>query len=81
MFGTSPTMTMFVEDQPLKYVLAGCSAVLASPALAHPGDHAGLDLMALAGHFFEPDHIIFATLAAIIGVLAYRAGVRKGRQS
>lgn len=53
----------------------------ASPALAHPGEHGGMDFASLAAHFFEPDHIIFATIAAIVGVLAYRAGVRKGRRS
>lgn len=51
-------------------------AAAATPALAHPGDHAGFDFAALAAHVFEPDHIIFATLAGIIGVLAYKAGRR-----
>lgn len=51
-------------------------ALSATPAMAHPGNHAGLDLAALAAHLFEADHIIFATLAAIIGVLAYKAGRR-----
>lgn len=60
----------------LRYLLPLMFA--ATPAFAHPGDHLGMDLVALAAHFFEPDHIIFATLAGVIGVLAYRAGLRKG---
>lgn len=63
-----------------KRALTVLPALVAGPAFAHPGEHGGLDLMALAAHFFEPDHLIFATLAGIIGVLAYRAGVRKGRR-
>ena len=63
-----------------KPALTVLAALAAGPAIAHPGAHAGFDLMALAAHVFEADHLVFATLAGIIGVLAYRAGLGKGRQ-
>lgn len=53
--------------------------LLATPALAHFGDHTALSLMALAEHVFETDHIVFAAIAVLTGVLAYRAGKRAGR--
>lgn len=50
--------------------------LLASPALAHQGDHTHFDWAGLFAHFFETDHIVFAAIAALTGVLAYRAGRR-----
>lgn len=58
----------------MKTTLTVLLAFAATPALAHPGDHLGMTLAMLAEHLFEADHIVFATLAGIIGVLAYRAG-------
>lgn len=63
----------------IRWPMTAAALAAATPVLAHPGAHAAMDLRALAAHFFEPDHLIFAMLAAIIGVLAYRAGVKKGR--
>ena len=50
--------------------------LLASPALAHQGDHTHFDWAGLFAHVFETDHIVFAAIAAVTGVLAYRAGRR-----
>ncbi|MCA3594765.1 MAG: hypothetical protein ING72_07230 [Methylobacterium sp.] len=50
--------------------------LLPSVALAHPGEHAHLDWMSALAHFFEPDHIFFAIVTIIAGLLAYRAGRR-----
>lgn len=60
----------------LAVFLAGLSPLLASPAFAHVGDHSTLDRVAMIAHFFEADHIIFALIAVVTGVLAYRAGRR-----
>lgn len=46
------------------------------PASAHPGQHAGMTVVDLARHLFEPDHVIFAGLAGLVGIFAYRAGRR-----
>ncbi len=50
--------------------------LLASPALAHQGDHTGFDIAGLLAHVFETDHIVFAAIAVLTGILAYRAGRR-----
>lgn len=50
--------------------------VLASPALAHQGDHTGYDIAALVTHFFEWDHLLFSAIAVITGILCFRAGRR-----
>ena len=55
--------------------------LVASPAFAHVGDHAGLDVAGLIAHVFETDHIVFAFVAALTGVLAYRAGRRAEAKS
>ena len=60
----------------MKTALSLLLALAATPALAHPGDHLGMTLAMLAEHLFETDHIVFALLAGVIGVLAYRAGRR-----
>jgi hydrogenase/urease accessory protein HupE len=54
-------------------------SLLATPALAHQGNHTHLDLAALAAHVFETDHIVFAAIAVLTGIFAYRAGKRAGR--
>lgn len=54
--------------------------VLATPAFAHQGDHTHFDLAGLIAHVFEPDHVIFAAIAVLTGVLAYRAGKKAGRR-
>jgi hypothetical protein len=51
---------------------------LATPAWAHPGDHSRFAWRELADHLFEPDHLVFAALIVITGVLAYRLGRRAG---
>ena len=48
--------------------------LLTTPALAHFGDHTAMSLMALAGHVFETDHIVFAAIAVVTGIVSYRAG-------
>ena len=58
----------------MKSVLTLLLASLATPALAHPGDHLGMTLAMLAEHLFETDHIVFALIAGAVGVLSYRAG-------
>jgi hypothetical protein len=58
---------------------AAVLALLATPALAHPGDHSGLSLLGSLAHIaLEPDHLIFAAATVAVGVLAYRAGKRAG---
>lgn len=54
---------------------------LASPAFAHFGDHTVFALMDLLAHVFETDHIVFAAIAVLTGVLAYRAGRRAEARS
>ncbi len=44
--------------------------------LLHVGDHTGISLNALGLHLLEPDHLIFAGLTVITGLLAYRYGRR-----
>ena len=46
------------------------------PALAHQGDHAGMTLREIVSHVFETDHIVFAAIAVITGILCFRAGRR-----
>ncbi len=53
-------------------------ALLATPAFAHQGDHAHFDLAGLIAHIFEPDHVVFAAIAVLTGILAYRAGKKAG---
>ena len=48
----------------------------AAPAAAHFGDHGGMMLSQLASHVFETDHIVFAAVAVVVGILSYRAGRR-----
>lgn len=48
----------------------------AVPAAAHVGEHQGMTLAQLASHVFETDHIVFAAIALVVGVLSYRAGRR-----
>ena len=50
--------------------------MLALPALAHQGDHTGFDWAGLVAHVFEADHIVFAAIAVLTGILAFRAGRR-----
>ena len=44
--------------------------------LLHIGDHTVLRLNELAAHLFEPDHVFFAALTVIVGVMAYKHGRR-----
>lgn len=53
-------------------------ALLATPAFAHQGDHSHFDLAGLIAHIFEPDHVIFAAIAVLTGIFAYRAGKKAG---
>lgn len=60
----------------MQYGLLLACILVTGPAYAHFGDHAGLYLKDLAAHVFEPDHILFAIAAVIIGIASYRAGRR-----
>lgn len=51
-------------------------AALATPAFAHPGDHARMSLLELINHYAEPDHLAFLALTVIVGWLAFQAGRR-----
>lgn len=54
-------------------------ALIATPAVAHPGDHGALSFLQSLAHIaLEPDHLIFAAATVVVGVLAYRAGKRAG---
>lgn len=57
-------------------LLSIVSASLATPAFAHQGDHTHFDWAGLLAHVFEADHIVFAIIAVLTGVFAYRAGRR-----
>ncbi|MBO9483979.1 HupE/UreJ family protein [Salinisphaera sp. G21_0] len=56
--------------------LASVSTLIASQAMAHPGDHSTGGVMAAIWHqLTEPDHLLFAGLVAaavIVGVKAYQ---------
>lgn len=52
------------------------SIVFAFPAFAHQGDHTHFDWAGLLAHVFEPDHVIFAGIAVVAALIAYRAGRR-----
>jgi hypothetical protein len=60
----------------MRFRIIVATVLLSAPALAHPGEHGGFSLRELATHILEPDHILFAVLAAAVGVSAYRAGRR-----
>lgn len=55
-----------------------CSVTTAAvtPALAHSGDHSGMSLVEVIGHYAEADHLFFLALSVLVGVLAFRAGRR-----
>lgn len=55
-------------------------ALLATPAFAHFGDHTGMSLREVFDHVFETDHIVFAAIAVLTGILAYRAGKKAGQR-
>lgn len=50
--------------------------MLTFPAIAHQGDHAGMALREIISHVFETDHIVFAAIAIVTGILCFRAGRR-----
>lgn len=56
--------------------LASVSTLIASQAMAHPGDHSTGGVMAAIWHqLTEPDHLLFAGLVAaavIVGVRVYQ---------
>ena len=60
----------------IRIVLALSSFVLAGPAHAHPGNHAGMALLELVQHYAEPDHVFFLALTIITGIAAYYYGRR-----
>jgi hydrogenase/urease accessory protein HupE len=57
-------------------LLALSVSLSASPAMAHPGDHAIFSAAALAEHLLEPDHLVFIALVVLVAILAYRVGRR-----
>ncbi|MEZ5850612.1 MAG: hypothetical protein R3D68_08195 [Hyphomicrobiaceae bacterium] len=52
------------------------SALAATPALAHPGDHGHMAILEAVQHYAEPDHLAFLALTILVGWLAYRTGRR-----
>lgn len=60
----------------LRYASALALLVVAGPAFAHPGNHAGLSLVEFVQHYAEPDHLVFLTLTIIVGISAYHYGRR-----
>ena len=56
--------------------LSSSLLTLASPALAHMGDHSHFALAEMAAHLLEWDHLFFLALAGVIGIMASRAGRR-----
>ena len=69
------------------FTLSGAAAALtalaASPALAHPGDHGGLDTAGLIAHFVqEPFHAAGLLAAVVIAGFAFiRIRKAKAKQS
>lgn len=57
-------------------LMASSLLALASPAAAHPGNHAGMALIEFVQHYAEPDHLAFLALTIVVGVAAYRHGRR-----
>jgi hydrogenase/urease accessory protein HupE len=60
----------------MRYVAVAFFALLATPASAHPGEHARMSVVQLINHYAEPDHLAFLALTVIVGWVAYRAGRR-----
>lgn len=52
------------------------AALIASPASAHPGDHASMTVVDIVQHYAEPDHLAFLALTVIVGWLCFRGGRR-----
>ena len=65
----------------MKIIAIAVISMLPAPAFAHQGDHTGFDIAGLLAHVFETDHIVFAAIAVLTGVLAYRAGRRAEAKS
>ena len=59
-----------------RFAVALSLAGLATPAFAHPGDHARMSLIEIVQHYAEPDHLAFLALTVIVGGLAFRWGRR-----
>jgi len=65
----------------MKIIIIAIVSMFSVPAFAHQGDHTGFDIAGLISHVFETDHIVFAAIAVLTGVLAYRAGRRAETRS
>ena len=67
-----------------RYLLGAATALLASPALAHPGHHEALSFAAQARHLLtEPDHVVAAAalvVLAIVGTWQWRRTRAKARK-
>ena len=61
---------------PTRSLLMVVTALAATPALAHPGEHGHMGLIELLQHYAEPDHLAFLALTVIVGVLAFKLGRR-----
>ena len=61
---------------PRRFILALALVPFATPALAHPGNHAGMSLIEIVQHYAEADHLAFLALTIIVGIAAYRHGRR-----
>jgi hypothetical protein len=57
-------------------IVLAMTALISSPAAAHPGDHVHMSPGELIAHYAEADHLAFLALTVIVGWLAYRAGRR-----
>jgi hypothetical protein len=67
---------------PVRLSLALMTAAIATPAYAHTGDHSFLRTSVDAlWHVLEPDHVVFALLTLLVGIMAYRAGRNSGRRA
>jgi hypothetical protein len=52
--------------------LLAVSALIATPALAHQGDHTGLTFSAFLDHLLEWDHLAMMAGAAALAVAGFR---------
>ena len=59
-----------------RIALALSAIVVAGPAHAHPGNHAGMAVIEFVQHYAEPDHLAFLALTIIVGIAAYHHGRR-----
>ncbi|MFM9942257.1 MAG: hypothetical protein ACKVP7_22465 [Hyphomicrobiaceae bacterium] len=59
-----------------RFLLALSACLVATPALAHPGEHGRMSAVEVIQHYAEPDHLAFLALTVLVGWLGYRYGRR-----